>query len=167
MTQTGNPLRLKKFWQERVVALIIAQVTQGFTPRKIALSIALGFSLGIFPILGATTVLCAIIGLSLRLNQPVIQLANWLAAPLQPAMILIFVRIGERIVHAPPVSFSIPELVRTFHESPLKFLQEFGLTGLHGFLAWLAIAPFLTALVYFILLTPLEKLARLNKQNAD
>jgi uncharacterized protein (DUF2062 family) len=146
-----------------VVALIVSQLTQGFTPQKIALTIALGLNLGLFPILGTTTALCAIAGVWLKLNQPVIQLVNWLASPLQLAMILVFVRIGEWIVHAQPVSFSIPELFRKFHESPVKFFQEFGVTGLHGIIAWLVIAPFLTALVYFILLPPLKKLAQIKK----
>jgi uncharacterized protein (DUF2062 family) len=163
MLQTNQPSRLKKFWQERVVALIAAQFTQGFTPQKIALTIALGLNLGLFPILGTTTALCAIAGIWLKLNQPVIQLVNWLASPLQLAMILVFVRIGEWIARAQPVSFSIPELFRKFHESPVKFFREFGMTGLHGIIAWLVIAQFLTALVYFLLLPPLKKLAQVKK----
>ena len=163
VTQTDRPSRLKKFWQERVIAVIVAQFTQGFTPQKIALTIALGLNLGLFPILGATTALCAIAGLWLKLNQPVIQLLNWLASPLQLAMILVFVRIGEWLVRAQPVSFSIPELFRKFHESPVKFMQEFGLTGLHGIIAWLVIAPFLTALIYLLVLTPLKRLAQIKR----
>ena len=159
MPQTNPPSRLKKFWQERVIALIGAQFTQGFTPQKIALTIALGLVLGIFPILGATTALCAIAGVWLKLNQPVIQLVNWLVSPLQLTLILVFVRIGEWLLRAQPVSFSVPELFRKFHESPAKFMQEFGLSGLHGIVAWLLIAPLLTALIYFLLLPPLKKLA--------
>lgn len=162
MTPTNPPSRLGKFWQERVLALILAQFTQGFTPQKIALTVALGFSLGLFPIFGATSTLCALAGICLKLNQPVIQLVNWLVAPLQLAMILVFVRIGEWLVRAQPVNFSIPELFRKFNESPGRFLQEFGLTGLHGILAWLVIAPLLSALIYFILLPPLKKLAQLK-----
>ena len=163
MSQTGDLSRLKKFWQERVVALIVTQFTQGFTPQKIALTISLGVTLGIFPILGATTALCAIVGFWLKLNQSVIQLVNWLASPMQLAMILFFVRIGEWILHAQPVSFSIPELIRKFHESPVNFFREFGMTGLHGIIAWLVIAPFLAALIYFLLLPPLKKLAQIKK----
>ena len=163
MPQTNQPSRLKKFWQERVVALIAAQFTQGFTPQKISLTVTLGLTLGVFPIFGATTTLCALAGLWLKLNQPVIQLVNYLASPLQLALILVFVRIGEWIMLAPRVSFSIPELFRKFHESPANFFREFGLTGLHGIIAWLVIAPFFAALVYFLLLPPLKKLAVMKK----
>ena len=166
MPTTQNPSRLKKFWRERVLGLIVAQLTQGVTPQKIALTIALGFNLGIFPIMGSTTVLCAVAGVCLRLNQPVIQLVNWLVYPLHLALILVFVRIGEWIVGAPLVPFSIPELVRKFDASPIKFLQQFGMTGVHGIIAWLIIAPIVAALIYFILLPPLKKLAKLIKQHA-
>lgn len=167
MRETTRPRRLKNLWQERVIALIAAQFTQGFTPPKIALTISLGFNLGLFPILGATTTLCGLAALCLRLNQPVIQLVNWLTSPLQLVMILVFVRIGEWLMHAKHISFSIPELIRKFHESPGRFFQEFGMTGLHGIMAWLLIAPFTTALVYFILLPPLKGLAARKNPRPD
>ena len=160
---SGRFSGIRHFWKERVIGLILAQFTQGFTPQKIALTIALGLSFGIFPILGATSLLCVVAGFFLKLNQPVIQLVNWLAAPLQLSMVLIFVRIGEWILGAKKVTFSIPELLRKFHESPSHFMQEFGLTGLHGIFAWVLIAPFLTTAIYFALLQPLKKLAKEKK----
>lgn len=167
MPETSHPSRLKKFWRERIVALLVAQFTQGVTPQKISLTIALGLSLGIFPILGATTSLCAIAGICLKLNQPVIQLVNYLVSPLQLMLIFVFVRIGEWLLRAPHVSFSLPELFRKFHESPVNFFREFGLTGLHGIIAWLIIAPFVAASLYLILLSPLKKLAAMKTSTAN
>jgi uncharacterized protein (DUF2062 family) len=149
-------------WRDRVLSVITAQLVQGITPSKISLTIALGLNLGIFPILGATTLLCAIAGFWLKLNQPVIQLVNWIASPLQLMLILVFVRLGEWLLRAPHLQLSIPLLVRKFHDSPLNFLREFGLTGLHGIIAWLLVAPFLTAIIYAVLLAPLKKLATLK-----
>ena len=159
----ANPSRLKNFWQERVVGLIVAQFTQSVTPQKIALTIALGLNLGVFPLLGTTTLICALAAFWLKLNQPVIQLVNWLAYPLQFMLLLPFVRLGEWLMRAPPVPFSIPELLHKFKESPAKFMQEFGMTGVHGIVAWLVIAPFAIALIYFLLLPPLKKLAEIKK----
>lgn len=136
-----SPGAFVNMWRERIAALVVGQLVQGVTPQKIALSIALGISLGVVPVLGTTTALCAIAAIRLKLNQPVIQLVNWLVYPLQLALILIFVRIGELMTHAPLVNFSVPELIRTFHESPLKFLQVFGICQLQGLIAWLFIAP--------------------------
>ena len=101
MTPIQPPSRLRKFWRDRVLGVIVAQLTQGVTPRKIALTIALGFNLGIFPIMGSTIVLCAMVGFCLKLNQPIIQLINFIVYPLQLSLILVFVRIGEKISGRP------------------------------------------------------------------
>jgi uncharacterized protein (DUF2062 family) len=162
MPVAAPPSRLKTFWRKRVISVITAQLVQGISPAKISLTIALGLNLGIFPILGATTLLCAIAGFWLKLNQPVIQLVNWIASPLQLTLILVFVRLGEWLTRAPHLQLSIPLLVRKFQDSPMNFLREFGLTGLHGIIAWLLVAPFLTALLYGALLPPLRKLAALK-----
>ena len=46
-------------------------------------------------------------------------------------------------------------------------MREFGMTGLHGIIAWAVIAPFVaTVSIYFLLLPPLKKLAQLIKRNA-
>lgn len=154
-----SPVAWINVWRERIVTLVVTQLVQGITPQKIALSIALGISLGIVPVLGATTILCAIAAIRLKLNQPMIQLVNWLVYPLQLGLILVFVHIGEWITHAPQMDFSIPELIQTFHESPLKFLQEFGICQVQGLVAWLFVAPIFTAIIFFALVPPLTKMA--------
>jgi len=164
MTETPPPSRLKRFWRERVLTVIVAQLRQGITPQKVALTIALGFCLGIFPIIGASTALCLLAGFTLKLNQPLILLMNSFTVPLQPPLVLVFVRLGEWMLQAPPVSFSIPELFRKFFASPAGFMREFGVTGLHGILAWLVIAPFVTAFICLVLQPPLKKLAAAFRQ---
>lgn len=159
MPPTKKSSRLETFWRERVLGLLIGQLKQGITPEKIALTIALGLMLGIFPIFGVTTLLCLGAGILLKLNQPILQMVNYLVSGLQLAMILMFVRIGEFVVRAQPVSFSISEMFQKFHKSPLKFFQEFGMTGLHGIVGWLITAPFVGALLYFILVPLMRKLA--------
>ena len=86
-------------------------------------------------------------------------LINSVTIPLQPPLVLIFVRLGETILHTPHVTFSIPELFRKFSASPAKFMQEFGLTGLHGIFAWSLIAPLVVLIMYYSLKPPLNRLA--------
>jgi uncharacterized protein (DUF2062 family) len=141
------------------VALIVGQLIQGVTPQKIALTIALGLALGIFPILGTTTALCAVAAVWLKLNQPVIQLVNWLVYPLQLGLILVFIRAGEWMMHVPLIRFSLPQLIEKFRESPGDFFKQFGMCGVHGVIAWLLIAPFLILITYTVLLPLLKRLA--------
>jgi uncharacterized protein (DUF2062 family) len=139
---------------------VLAQLRQGITAPQIALTFALGLALTVFPIFGVTASLCLLAGLWLRLNQPLLQLINWCATPLQFPAIYFFVRLGERLTHAPPVAFSILGLARAFRASPGAFLREFGMTGLRAMLAWALIAPPLAAVLYLLLLVPLRRLAQ-------
>ena len=162
MPDTTHPSRLRSFWRRRVLDVIAGQLKQGITPQKISLTIALGGTLALFPILGSTTLLCFLAALCFKLNQPIIQVVNYLMYPLQIMLLVVFVRIGEWITRAQPVSFSIPEMLRKFQASPVKFMHEFGMTGLHAIIAWLLIAPLLIALLYWGLLTPLKKAAQMT-----
>ena len=148
------------WWQRRVVAPIVAQMRQGITPREIALTLALGGVLGIFPILGATTALCAIAGVWLRLNQPLIQLVNYLVYPLQLALLIPFYRAGERLFGAEPVPIvDVASLVTRFGEGPWQFLLDYGKVGLYGIVVWMLLAPVLIAAAYYALRPALASLA--------
>lgn len=154
---------IERAWRRRTLDVVVAQLRQGVTADKIALTLAIGLILGLFPIFGTTTALCVLAALWLKLNQPMIQLVNWFAAPLQLPGIYLFVRIGEHLTHSSPVQFSIPGLVQQFRDSPLQFLRLFGMTGVRAVLAWMLIAPLIAAVVYVALLAPLRRMARLRR----
>ncbi len=149
---------LLALWRRRVLEATLAQLRQGITPRKIALTIALGVALGLFPVLGTTTVLCLLTGVLLKLNQPAIQAASWLVWPLQVPGIYFFIRIGEWLTHAQPTAFSVRALLSAFNDSPLRFMQQFGLLGLRGVLPWALTPPPLALLLYLLTLPTLRRL---------
>src|SRR5580658_9137676 len=158
---------LREAWQRRVVDVVLAQLRQGITPQKIALTLAIGATVGLFPILGSTTLLCFLAGIFLKLNQPIIQAINYLVYPLQVAGIYFFIRTGEWLTRTAPLQFSIAGLLQQFRAAPLHFFQEFGMTALRGVLAWTLIAPMVAAALYFGLLPVLRRLAALRSAGAD
>jgi uncharacterized protein (DUF2062 family) len=158
---------LREAWQRRVVDVVLAQLRQGITPQKIALTVAVGGTLGLFPILGSTTLLCFLAGIFLKLNQPIIQAINYLVYPLQVAGIYFFIRTGEWLTRTAPLQFSIAGLLQQFRAAPLHFFQEFGMTALRGVLAWTLIAPMVAAALYFALLPVLRRLAGLRRPGVD
>jgi uncharacterized protein (DUF2062 family) len=156
----AQPAARPSFWQRRIVAPIVAQLRQGITPEKIALTIALGVVLGVFPILGATTLLCGLAAIALRLNQPIIQLVNYFTYPLQLALIIPLYRAGETAFRRAPVPLSIPLIFERFKADFGQFLRDFGLIAVHGVLVWCLLAPVIVAALYFLLRPPLRRLAR-------
>jgi uncharacterized protein (DUF2062 family) len=81
---------------------VILWLAQGVSPRRLALTLALGFAIGCIPVIGIPTVLCATVALALRLNLPAIQAANYAAMPLQLTLIVPFMRLGRWLVSAEP-----------------------------------------------------------------
>ena len=155
----------ESFWQRRVIAPIAAQLRQGITPEKIALTLALGGTLSLFPILGATTALCALAAWQLRLNQPIIQLTNYLLYPLQLLLLLPFYRAGESLFRQPHLPiFSVTELLQRFQLDPIKFFVDYGMVGVYGIAVWCLLAPPMIALLYLLLRTPLRVLAARSQQ---
>ena len=156
----GSPqVERESVWRRRFLNPVVKQMRMGITPEKVALSIALGVTFGVFPILGSTTLLCGFAAWFLRLNQPIIQLVNCLVYPLQIALLLLFYRAGESLFGKDHTSLSISLLTEQFKADPAEFFKSFGLIGLQGIVVWLLSAPLLIGLVYLILRRPLRVLA--------
>jgi uncharacterized protein (DUF2062 family) len=158
VTETPSP-RLASFWQRRVVAPVVDQLQQGITPRRIAMAITLGALLGIFPVLGTTTMLCAFAAYIFRLNQPIIQAINFLVYPLQLALLIPLYRAGEHLLGRPPMPLQIQILVERFHMDTARFFADFGMIALGGVLVWAIAAPFLGAAIFAAVLPALRGLA--------
>lgn len=151
------------FWRRRLVDPLVAQLTQGVTPGKLAATLAVGTACALFPFFGFTTLLALGAGLALRMNQPILQTLNQLLGPLQLVMILVYVRAGEWIWHAHENRFSIADMLRTFRDASLgEFLQRFGWAGIHAFTAWFISAPLIIIGIYYPLRPVMDKLAALR-----
>jgi uncharacterized protein (DUF2062 family) len=151
---------MRRFWTQRVAEPVMALLRQGLTPEGLALSLAFGIAAGLFPVIGATTILGLLFGTVLRLNLPALQLANWLAYPLQLALILPLVRLGEWLAGAPPVTFSVAQILAGVSADPLGTLERYGMTGLHGILGWIAVVPIVVLVLYRVLLPALHATRR-------
>ena len=147
-------------WTRRVVTPLVNQLRQGITPEKISMTIALGLVLGVFPILGATTILCGLAAVRLGLNQPIIQLVNYVAYPLQLLALIPFYRAGETLFRQPHLPLSIPMLIERFRADTGKFFGDFGLVAVQGIVVWCLLAPIIAGAVYFTVRPPLRALAR-------
>jgi uncharacterized protein (DUF2062 family) len=144
----------------RAAALVARQLTQGVTPERLALTIALGLVLGVFPVLGTTTILCGIAAAALGLNQPVIQLVNYIAYPAQLVALIPFYRAGETLFHRPHLPLSIPLLVERFRGNTGKFFADFGIVAVDGVVVWCLVAPVAGAAIYLLARPSLQRLAR-------
>jgi len=149
-------------WQRRLIQPIKAQLMQGVSARELSRAVAISTTTAIFPILGTTTLIGLAVGFLLRLNQTVIHSVNFLCTPLHILLILPFVRFGEKLLGAPTVTFSIPDMIAIFKDSPADFFHRFGATCLHCILGWAVIAPVLVLTLYAIALPLIRRLKRIT-----
>jgi uncharacterized protein (DUF2062 family) len=159
MDEPLPPTPRASFWRRRVLAPIVAQLTQGVTPRKIALTLALGLVCGLFPFLGLTTALCFAVAFVFKLNQPIIHVINQLLWPVQLPLIAVYVKAGARLYGADVRTFNVEEITRVFWASQREFWVRFGIIGIYAFSAWLISVPVIAGLAYFATLPALRKLA--------
>jgi len=157
------PVELKRtFWQSRVIDPVVAQLTQGITPEKIALTVAVGSAIAMFPLLGTTTLLCLIVGIFLRLNQPIIQAVNYLCTPLHIWFIFSSLHWGERMFGATHSRLEFRAMRELLVTHPLQFIQDFSVTALHACFVWAIIAPFWGTAVYYVALPILREVNRVR-----
>lgn len=148
------------FWQRRLLGPLRAQLTQGATPDRLALTIAVGAACSVLPFFGLTTLFALVVGIWLRLNQPILQTVNYLLGFVQLALILVYVRAGEWLWRAEPVPLSIPTLATAFRDDPWAFLERFGWTGVHAATAWILSVPVIVAALYYPLRPVMRRLAK-------
>ncbi|MDE3187439.1 MAG: DUF2062 domain-containing protein [Acidobacteriota bacterium] len=135
---------------------------QGISPRRLALTLALGFAIGCIPVVGVPTLLCAALALALKLNLPAIQAANYLAMPLQVLLILPFMRLGGWMFasgHQPAGTL--------LHESPLKLLWASGGLAGEALGAWMVIAGPSVVLMTLALTLVLRRVPVLAAESGD
>lgn len=140
----------------KIVQKLRPWLLQGISPRRLALTLALGGAVGCIPLVGLPTVLCAGLAIALGLNQPAIQAANYAVMPAQLLLVVPFVRLGSFLfsrTHPATVSASL-----LLHGSPLVVLNQMGSLALQALLAWLIVAVPAVALATLCLTPVLRRI---------
>ena len=150
----------KKNINERLIKPLLGFLKQGMTPNRLALSVSLGFTFGLFPVVGITTVLCLLIALVFKLNVAAMQLINYLVYPLQLLLIIPLINVGSNILNVNPIPYTISELIDLVQSDFLLALKQLWLAHLMGIFAWLIIIAPLGFIIYLSLRIVFKKMAK-------
>ena len=138
---------------------LVSLLRQGASPEGLAWSLSTGVALGICPLWGTSTALCAGAGAAFRLNQVALQLANYLAYPLQLALLIPFIRLGEWIFGSPRLPLSLSQLQQAIRTNAWAALVSFWTSLWHASVAWLLAVPVPMVLLAWILAPVFRRLA--------
>jgi uncharacterized protein (DUF2062 family) len=134
----------------RLIKVIRAQLVQGISQSDCAQAIALAITIGLFPIVGFSTLIITAIAYFRRLNQPIAQAFNWICGPIKLALIIPFIRVGEFLFGADRFVLNLRELSRQFYENSWATLSEFAWTFVHAIVGWVIFTPIVYLVVYTI-----------------
>jgi hypothetical protein len=130
---------------------LLAVLQRGAEPKTLAMSGALGITLGIFPIVGVTAFMCAcaIAILGPRCNAPTMMIANLMVTPVELSLVVPFLRLGEKVVGGKHLLLSKDAFWRV-----LTFQASWDVVQgiFHAFVGWAIAAPFIVACLYALLL---------------
>jgi uncharacterized protein (DUF2062 family) len=152
------------FFRLRIGRPIVELLRQGVTPEKMALSLALGVALGVFPVLGTTTALCALAAFVWRLNLPAIQIVNYFVYPLQIALLIPFFRAGENLFGATHLPLSVAQILAAVHASFWGAMRFLWTTTWHAIVVWCLVAPVFVGLAYAVLVPVLRRVVRRSQK---
>ncbi len=143
--------KFRNFVQSKYIVKIIALLKKGTSPRELAIAVAVTFVLGLFPVLGSTTILCTAFALMFRLNLPLVHLINYSVYPLQLVMLIPFMKLGEIIFQFENLSYGFEEVVELISNDVFNAISVLWNVTLQGIGAWLIIAPVVSYTLYLIL----------------
>jgi hypothetical protein len=129
---------------------LLGFLRQGITPRKLALTCALGVVLGLFPVFGTTTLLCLGAAIVWRLNIPLIQLVNYVTAPIQLLMIVPFIKMGATLFGYQSFSYNGDEFLWMLRNDFWTLFQETGVAIVMGIGVWTVLSVPLFFLLFFL-----------------
>jgi uncharacterized protein (DUF2062 family) len=149
------PLRAAIY--RKLIQPFIDLLKQGVTPEKIALTVALGVSLGVTPVIGSTTMLCTLAAVTLRLNLPAIIVVNGAVYPLQIALLVPFLRAGAWIFRVDGPKLSIGEIFHLIRTDVWHATTTLWIATMHALVIWLIASCAVTGVVYLVLAALLRR----------
>lgn len=150
----------KQWHQRKFITPLIKFLKQGMSAERLALTATVGAMIGISPFYGLTTIICIMMAFLFRLNQGAIQIANYMVWPLQIALLIPHIRLGEVLFHVEPIPLKPKEIQILFQEDWILGISKFGKSILIGSGFWLLYAIPLGILLYKILVPIFKGVAK-------
>lgn len=142
---------MKKIITEKLYPTLLQLLKQGSSPKKLAICIACGMVIGIMPILGLPTPLCVVAAFIFRLNQVIIQLANYLVYPIQLLLFYPFSLLGAHFIFTGQMmNKAYVEQIFSDALTLTKIFELFGVFILQAFIGWIFVLPFLLIPIYYV-----------------
>ena len=142
-------------------------IKQGISIERLSVSLALGVTVGLIPLYGITTLLVGFIAFSLRLNFMAMQIAHYIVHPIQIALLVPFLKLGDSVVKTSSASFTVHQYIEFFKADFWGALHKFWLVNLSAIGIWFIVSIPLSLGLYFLIFRIIRRyLPRLGRLRA-
>ena len=145
--------------RSKIANAALSLLKEGMSHQKVALCIALGIVLGIFPVIGTSTLLCTVAALALRLNLPIIQIVNYAVYPLQIILLAPYLGAGNWLFGGQHELNFGKELIDLMQNDPWGSIGQLGDLILYAVVVWMITSPFIILVAYHLLKPVIRNLA--------
>jgi len=149
--------KLTTWIRRKLIQPFVELLKQGMSPEKIALTVALGISIGVIPVIGSTTMLCTLAAVTLRLNLPAIMLVNGLVYPMQLTLIVPFLRAGAWLFHVEGPKLTVAQIFNLIRANVWHATVILWVSTMHALVAWLIAAAIASSVAYLLILVLLRR----------
>ena len=145
-------------WMKRKVLLPIRKALKNvISQKRLAVSMALGITIGLMPFYGITTILVGAIAYTLRLDFVIMQVVHYIVHPIQLALIIPFFRAGNFFIGKNSVDLTIGEYITSFKSDFWMALSEFWKMNLSAIIIWGLLAIPLSYGLYYLFFYSLKR----------
>ena len=158
--------KISQYFREQISLRVLIPLSnirkQGFSSETLALSVSIGIIGGSFPVFGFATYVCLLLTFLFKQNIIIVQVANWLAYPLQILLLIPFMKLGNSIITGGDLIITMHQVVVAFESGLMNGIREIGIISLYGVIAWTAIAIPSLFILYMLFLILFKNMKRIK-----
>jgi uncharacterized protein (DUF2062 family) len=122
---------------------------EGLTAETLAFSITIGIIAGLFPVIGATTLISVLLTLLFRQNLLIVQSVQWILGLVQIVLIIPFMKFGAFLLNQHALHINMHQISSAFQPGFLSGIKTVGIFHLYAILTWIILAIPTGAISYF------------------
>jgi len=130
---------------------------EGLTAEKLAFSITIGIVSGLFPVIGATTLVSVLLTVLFRQNLMIVQAVQWILGLAQVFLIIPFMQLGAFILNHHGLHITMHQISNAFAPGFLSGIKTVGVLHLYAIMTWSILAIPAGAISYFVFRTIFQK----------
>ncbi|MDC0336027.1 DUF2062 domain-containing protein [Pseudodesulfovibrio sp.] len=121
------------------------ELTLGISPSRVALASILGMVSATWPQIGTNPIMALLLSWLFRCNKAITSGISLVFTPLQYALMIPFLRLGETLLGLEHFETTVPEIVYIVVTDPIGSFKVLGMPLVHAIVgwssAWLVIGP--------------------------